>query len=352
MAIKRVSNPSSIFRKRTDAVDQNQDVKSTADRFMDRYNGKEASVETRKAETTDMVNEYYDLVTDFYEYGWGQSFHFAPRYVGESFYEGLARHEYYLALQGGFKRGMKLLDIGCGVGGPARNISRFTGAEVMGINNNAYQISRARKIDSQLGLSHLVNYTRTDFCNMPFEDNSYDGAYAIEATCHATDKVKCFSEIFRVLKPGARFVCYEWVVTDKYDDTNEEHRRIRHGIELGDGLPTLETGKMVVDAMEKSGFVVEDAFDKVELYESSPPKNITWYNPLEASYTSLSGVKASPIGRFFTMQMCSIFEKIGIAPKGSRKAADILEEGAANLVLGGRLGIFTPSFFVQGHKPE
>ncbi|PRQ44702.1 putative sterol 24-C-methyltransferase [Rosa chinensis] len=35
--------------------------------------------EDRKANYTDMVNKYYDLVTSFYEYGWGESFHFAPR---------------------------------------------------------------------------------------------------------------------------------------------------------------------------------------------------------------------------------------------------------------------------------
>lgn len=299
-----------------------------------------------------MVNEYYDLVTDFYEYGWGQAFHFAPRYAGESFYEGIARHEYFLALMGGFKKGMKVLDIGCGVGGPARNIARFTGCNVMGVNNNAYQISRARKIDESLGLNHLVDYTKTDFCNTPFKDGEYDGAYAIEATCHATDKVKCYSEIFRVIKPGARFVCYEWVVTDKYDDNNEHHRAVRFGIEKGDALPTLETGKMVCDAMEKSGFIVEDAFDACERYENGKAKNITWYNPLEPNYSTLNGVKASPIGRLFTMVMCFCLELVGLAPRGSRKTAQILEVAAVNLVEGGRLAIFTPSYFVQARKPE
>lgn len=350
MAVKREFNPFGIFRRRK-ADEVNANVDAAADRFRDRFDGKDATVESRKAEATTLVNEYYDLVTDFYEYGWGQAFHFAPRYAGETFYEGLARHEYFLALNGGFTKGMKVLDIGCGVGGPARNIARFSGANVMGINNNAYQISRARRYDTRLGLSHLVDYTKSDFCNMPFEDETYDGAYAIEATCHATDKVKCYSEIFRCLKPGSRFVCYEWVVTDKYDDANELHRKIRHGIELGDALPTLETGKMVVEAMEKSGFIVEDAYDACERYENGPAKNITWYNPLEANYTTLNGLKASPIGRTFTMILCFVLELIGLSPKGSRKTADILEVAAVNLVMGGRLGIFTPSYFVKALKP-
>ena len=49
---------------------------------------------------------YYDLVTDFYEYGWGGSFHFAPRVPGESFEASLVRHERYLARVLGLKPGI------------------------------------------------------------------------------------------------------------------------------------------------------------------------------------------------------------------------------------------------------
>ncbi|KAK8962640.1 Cycloartenol-C-24-methyltransferase [Platanthera guangdongensis] len=72
-----------------------------------------------------MVNKYYDLTTSFYEFGWGESFHFAPRWKGESLKESIKRHEHFLALQLGLKRGMKVLDVGCGIGGPLREISRF-----------------------------------------------------------------------------------------------------------------------------------------------------------------------------------------------------------------------------------
>eukprot|EP00331_Platyophrya_macrostoma_P012539 CAMPEP_0176431410 /NCGR_PEP_ID=MMETSP0127-20121128/14800_1 /TAXON_ID=938130 /ORGANISM="Platyophrya macrostoma, Strain WH" /LENGTH=353 /DNA_ID=CAMNT_0017813421 /DNA_START=32 /DNA_END=1093 /DNA_ORIENTATION=- len=350
MAVKREVLPFQIFRKRA-AGETNEDVAVTADQFRDRFDGKDASVEGRKSHATTMVNEYYDLVTDFYEYGWGQAFHFAPRYEGESFYEALARHEYYLALHGGFKAGMTVLDLGCGVGGPARNIARFAGCNIVGVNNNEYQIGRARRYDSRLGLSHLLNYAKTDFCNTGFDSNQYDGAYAIEATCHATDKVKCYSEIFRVIKPGSCFVCYEWIVTDKYDHSNEEHRKIRHGIELGNSLPTLETAKQVVAAMEQSGFVVEESYDVCEQFESGPAKNITWYNPLEGSYTNLNGLKATPIGRVITSSMCIALEALRLAPKGTFKTTQILEEAAVNLVRGGQLGIFTPAFFVKARKP-
>ncbi len=83
-----------------------------------------------------MTNEYYDLATEFYEYGWGTSFHFATKYKGESFEASIARHEYWLAMKLGIKKGDTVLDVGCGIGGPLRNIARFTGAKVIGLNNN------------------------------------------------------------------------------------------------------------------------------------------------------------------------------------------------------------------------
>ncbi|KAI8556483.1 hypothetical protein RHMOL_Rhmol05G0256400 [Rhododendron molle] len=79
----------------------------------------------RKANYADMVNKYFDLVTSFYEYGWGESFHFASRWKGESLKEGIKRQEHFIALQLCLKPGQKVLDVGCGIGGPLREIARF-----------------------------------------------------------------------------------------------------------------------------------------------------------------------------------------------------------------------------------
>src|SRR5687767_15294436 len=100
------------------------------------------TVDNRKAHHGTMVNHFYDLVTDFYEYGWGQSFHFAPRFRGEAFAASIARHEHWLAAQLNLAPGMTVLDLGCGVGGPMRTIARFSGATIVGVNNNDYQIAR------------------------------------------------------------------------------------------------------------------------------------------------------------------------------------------------------------------
>jgi SAM-dependent methyltransferase len=58
---------------------------------------------------------------------------------------------------------MKVLDVGCGVGGPAREIAKFTGAHVTGLNNNDYQIDRARQYAVKESLSGQLSFVKGDF---------------------------------------------------------------------------------------------------------------------------------------------------------------------------------------------
>jgi sterol 24-C-methyltransferase len=105
-------------------LDRNK-VEETATSYTDMFTKK--SAEDRKANYTTLVNQYYDLATDFYEYGWGTSFHFAPRYKTEALAASIARHEHFLATKLKLKPGDKVLDVGCGVGGPLIEIARFSG---------------------------------------------------------------------------------------------------------------------------------------------------------------------------------------------------------------------------------
>ena len=105
----------------------------------------EADREARTKEYATLTRHYYNLATDLYEWGWGGSFHFCRFAYGEPFYQAIARHEHFLAHNIGIKEGMRVLDVGCGVGGPAREIAKFTGANIVGLNNNDYQIQRATR---------------------------------------------------------------------------------------------------------------------------------------------------------------------------------------------------------------
>lgn len=119
---------------------------------------------------------FYDGATDLYEYGWGPSFHFSRFYKGEEFYASLARHEHYLASQMSLRPGMRVLDVGCGVGGPARQIALFADVQIVGVNNNPFQVGRARRYTQQMGLQGQVEFVTGDFMELvkQFGENSFD----------------------------------------------------------------------------------------------------------------------------------------------------------------------------------
>jgi sterol 24-C-methyltransferase len=307
----------------------------------------EESVEVRKKRYADMVNDFYNLVTDFYEWGWGQSFHFGPRFHNETFVESIKRTEYHLCSRLGMKPGVRALDVGCGVGGPMRNMAIFSGATIDGITINEYQVKIGNKYNQMHGLAHICKLTQGDFQKLPWEDSTFDVAYAIEATCHSPDRVQTFSGVARVLKPGGLFAGYEWVMTDKYDPTNKDHVRIKEGIEVGNGLPTLVGGKVIIDNLEKAGFEVLDYYDANRGVHQ--PNEIPWYDTLNGKM-SLTGFRMTRIGRICTHTMVTILETLRIAPAGSTRVSALLNATAIDLVDGGKLEIFTPSFFFIAKK--
>merc|ERR1719203_576445 len=126
-----------------------------------------------------LTDIFYDLVTDFYEWGWGQSFHFAPRLKGEEFVHSITRAEYYLALRAGMKPNDKVLDVGCGVGGPMRNISQFTGANVTGVTINEFQVTIGNNYNQSCGLDEKCKLVQGDFQNLKskFDENTFDSAF-------------------------------------------------------------------------------------------------------------------------------------------------------------------------------
>jgi sterol 24-C-methyltransferase len=326
-----------------------QEVEKTAQEYLG-FHDEDAGgdLDTRKREYTTMVNHYYDLVTDFYEFGWGHSFHFAPRRRKEKFKESLIRHENFLGEVLDLKSGMHILDVGCGVGGPLRQIASETGANIVGINNNAYQLAKAEKYVRKEGLGRQCTFLKSDFMNIPLQNASVDGIYAIEATCHAPDKTALFRELFRLLKPGAAFAGYEWCLTGKYEPDNADHRRIKKEIEEGDSLPDIATMPDVIDALENAGFEVVTSKDVAPEADPQTP----WYRALTGKDLTLSSIPRTPIGRTLTNLTTRVLESVRIAPKGTSEVSSFLNRAADALVEGGETGIFTPMFFFHARKPE
>jgi len=323
--------------------DSRVEMKKQINEYTDLFDA--SGADARKSHYTDVVNKYYDLATDFYEFGWGHSFHFAPRHKWESLESSIERHELWLANRLGLAEDSKVIDIGCGVGGPLRNIATFSGAKIVGLNNNEYQITRARRIAQQSALQDQASFLKGDFMKIPISDATFDAAYAIEATCHAPDRVGVYSEIFRTLKAGGRFASYEWAMTDVYDSHDPNHQALKLGIERGNGLPDLEPISVVVAALKEAGFEVIEYFDR------APSSDIPWYYPLTPRLTP-KGIFHSSVGRYIARKGLSMLEYLKIAPAGSSATLDMLQKGADSLVGAAQTGIFSPMFWVLCRKPE
>ncbi|KAF2398433.1 hypothetical protein EJ06DRAFT_497118 [Trichodelitschia bisporula] len=309
----------------------------------------------RRAEYATLTRHYYNLATDLYEYGWGTSFHFSRFAYGESFRQSIARHEHYLAHMMGLREGMKVLDVGCGVGGPAREIAKFAGVDIVGINNNDYQIERATRYARKEGFTpKQMSFVKGDFCQLPFPDNSFDAVYAIEATVHAPSLEAVYSEICRVLKPGGVFGCYEWLMTHRFDESNAEHQAIRRGIELGDGISNMDTVDVALKAVEDSGFTLEHHEDLAERVDGD---YAPWYWPIAGELRYASGImdvittlRMTKPARFVIHNLLGLAEKVYLIPSGTARTANALGVAADCLSEGGRQRLFTPMYLLVGRK--
>jgi sterol 24-C-methyltransferase len=265
-----------------------------------------------------------------------------------------------LACRLGINDTQRVLDVGCGVGGPARNIARLTGADITGITICDYQVARANAKAKAAGpglhggpLSDKLHFVKADFMKLDQSEalqqeikskGLFDAAYAIEATCHAPDRVKCYSEVFSTLKPGAVFGGYEWVSTDKYDPSNPEHKRIMEMIEVGNGLPTIKPASDVENALKAAGFEVEVIADL------APTSPMPWYSPF-LDMTSMKGFGASKVGIFLTSVFINTLETLRLAPSGTSQMHFNLTLGARGLTEAGKRGIFTVMLLFVARKP-
>jgi ubiquinone/menaquinone biosynthesis C-methylase UbiE len=102
-----------------------------------------------------------------------------------------------------------ILDIGSGIGGPARYIARRFGARITGIDLTAEFCEVARQLTQMLGLEDRLDFKQGDATAMPFADASFDGAYSMNVSMNIADKAGFYAEIHRVLRPGGWLVLSE-----------------------------------------------------------------------------------------------------------------------------------------------
>jgi len=140
-------------------------------------------------------------------------------------------------------------------------------------------------------------------------------------------------------------------MTDAWDSKNPDHKRIAHGIEVGDGIPEMRSIAAARNALKAVGFEIEQEEDLADRGDKIP-----WYYPLEGDLRKCQTAwdlfmcwRMTWVGKVTTQTTVKVLEKFGLVPQGTHDVGESLKIAADNLVEGGKTKLFTPMMVSGWH---
>ncbi|WP_037346922.1 SAM-dependent methyltransferase [Sciscionella sediminilitoris] len=106
----------------------------------------------------------------------------------------------------------RVLDVGCGPGLPGVRLANSSGASLVGISASGEDVRLANNRAVQDGVAGRVSFERADMLALPFPDDSFDHAMALESIVHVPDRVRALREMARVVRPGGRIVLTDFTL--------------------------------------------------------------------------------------------------------------------------------------------
>jgi MPBQ/MSBQ methyltransferase len=159
------------------------------------------------------------------------------------------------------RAGLRLLDVGSGIGGPARYFAAEYGCRVMGIDLTEEFVRVAASLTSRTKLDGLAEFRQGSALELPFERDTFDSAYMIHVGMNIADKAGIFREVRRVLKPAGLFTIFDIMFTG--DGRTRDGRAAEGAIQYpvpwaaSEETSFVGTVKEYRDALQNAGFRVE-----------------------------------------------------------------------------------------------
>jgi SAM-dependent methyltransferase len=108
----------------------------------------------------------------------------------------------------------RVLDLGCGLGGPARYLAATFGCKVTGVDLSPAFIDAATYLTARCGLSDRVTFEVADGLHLPFDNALFDAVFLQHVAMNIEDRTALYAALHRILSPGGRLVIYDIVLRD------------------------------------------------------------------------------------------------------------------------------------------
>ncbi len=278
-----------------------------------------------------VASHYYDLMAEVIEIAYGTSWVFyPPEHEGQSREETISNLHKQINSVLGLLPGNTALDMGCGLGGAARDIARLSQGKVFGVTLSQAEVERANALNREQKLDHLCEVTQGDYTqNLPFPNEFLDSAYSIYSLKYISKNLlpQVFGNVHRVLKANARYVVYDAILTSKYDANNPQHRALVERIEFVTGMPPLHTSEDLIDAARSVGLSL--------VSETEISKDLGWSYFFTENKLLAGALRSRTVGSaILGLEMIRLF------PKGFSAFYSTFIAGTVNaLVDADRLGI-------------
>ncbi len=174
-----------------------------------------------------------------------------------------------LAKLAGIAADMSVLDVGAGVGGPARFLAQTYGCRVTGVDLSERFVEAARYLTGRTGQSGEVSFEIGDALELPFADGRFSAVLLQHVAMNIVDRARLYSEIRRVLKPGGRLAIFDVV-----SGSGEPHYPLPWARTPATSL--ILTAAATREAIERAGF-------RTQIWRDDTEAAKAWFAELRAS---------------------------------------------------------------------